>query len=94
MDKSIDTVAVATPDHTHAIAAINAIKRGKHVYCEKPLAHSIHEIRSLMKAAQEYKVVTQLGNQGHSSGSIRLFCEWIWDGAIGDVHTIRRSVPI
>ena len=88
MDKQIDAVIVGTPDHTHAVAAMAAIKRGKHVYCEKPLAHSVGEVRALMKAAQEYKVVTQLGNQGHSFDTIRTFCEWIWDGAIGNVHTI------
>jgi len=88
MDKPIDAVVVATPDHCHAVAAMAAIKRGKHVYCEKPLAHSIHEVRELMKAAQKHKVVTQLGNQGHSYDSIRNFCEWISDGAIGNVHTI------
>lgn len=91
MEKSIDAVVVATPDHTHAVAAMAAIKRGKHVYCEKPLAHSVHEVRQLMKAAQEHKVVTQLGNQGHSSETIRQFCEWIWDGAIGKVHTIHAG---
>jgi predicted dehydrogenase len=88
MDKKIDAVIVGTPDHTHAVAAMAAIKRGKHVYCEKPLAHSVGEVRALMKAAQEHKVVTQLGNQGHSFDTIRTFCEWIWDGAIGNVHTI------
>jgi predicted dehydrogenase len=88
MNKGIDAVVVATPDHFHAVAAMAAIKHGKHVYCEKPLAHSIYEVRQLMKAAQKYKVVTQLGNQGHSFDSIRNFCEWIWDGAIGNVHTI------
>jgi len=88
MDKQIDAVIVGTPDHTHAVAAMAAIKRGKHVYCEKPMAHSVGEVRALMKAAQEYKVVTQLGNQGHSYGTIRTFCEWIQDGAIGNVHTI------
>lgn len=88
MENKIDAVVVGTPDHTHAVAAMAAIKRGKHVYCEKPLAHSVGEVRALMKAAQEYKVVTQLGNQGHSSLTIRRFCEWIWDGAIGNVHTI------
>ncbi len=88
MEKKIDAVVVGTPDHTHAVAAMAAIKRGKHVYCEKPLAHSVGEVRALMKAAQEYKVVTQLGNQGHSFETIRMFCEWIWDGAIGNVHTI------
>ena len=66
MGDKIDAVIVGTPDHTHAVAAMAAIKRGKHVYCEKPLAHSVAEVRALMKAAQEYKVVTQLGNQGHS----------------------------
>ena len=88
MGDKIDAVIVGTPDHTHAVAALAAIKRNKHVYCEKPLAHSVAEVRALMKAAQEHKVVTQLGNQGHSFDTIRMFCEWIWDGAIGKVHTI------
>ena len=91
MHEKIDAVVVATPDHTHAVAAMAAIRRGKHVYCEKPLAHSVYECRQLAKAAQEHKVVTQLGNQGHSSESIRMFCEWIWDGAIGSVHTIHAG---
>jgi len=91
LDKKIDAVIVATPDHVHAVQALAAIRRGKHVYCEKPLAHSIHEVRALMQAAREHKVVTQLGNQGHSSDSIRVFCEWIWDGAIGKVHTIHAG---
>ena len=73
LEKSIDAVIVATPDHTHAVVAMAAIRRGKHVYCEKPLAHSIHEVRTLMNAAVEHKVVTQLGNQGHASESIRVF---------------------
>jgi len=94
MDKSIDAVVVATPDHTHAVLAMAAIKRGKHVYCEKPLAHNIAEVRALMKVARERKVVTQLGNQGHSSESIRRFCEWIWDGAIGQVHTIHACCQV
>ncbi|MGE5294855.1 MAG: Gfo/Idh/MocA family protein [Solirubrobacterales bacterium] len=88
MDKQIDAVIVGTPDHTHAVAAMAAMKRGKHVYCEKPMAHSVAEVRALMKTARDYKVVTQLGNQGHSFDTIRTFCEWIWDGAIGNVHTI------
>ena len=88
MGDKIDAVIVGTPDHTHAVAAMAAIKRGKHVYCEKPLAHSVAEVRALMKAAQEHKVVTQLGNQGHSFDTIRTFCEWVWDGAIGNVDTI------
>jgi len=88
IEKKIDAVTVSTPDHTHAVAAMAAITRGKHVYCQKPLAHSVAEIRALMKAAADHKVVTQLGNQGHSTESIRLLCEWIQDGAIGNVHTI------
>lgn len=91
MEKNIDAVVVATPDHFHAVAAMAAIKRGKHVYCEKPLAHSIHEVRALMQAAREHNIVSQLGNQGHSYDSIRNFCEWIWDGAIGNVHTIHAG---
>ena len=91
MDNRIDAVAVCTPDHTHAVACMDAIRRGKHVYCEKPLAHSIYEIRELMKAARKHKVVTQLGNQGHSSSSIRTFCEWIWDGAIGNVTEVHAA---
>jgi predicted dehydrogenase len=88
MDKQIDAVVVSTPDHTHAVHVMGAIRRDKHVYCEKPLAHSVGECRALEKAAKDRKVVTQLGNQGHSSGSIRTFCEWIWDGAIGNVKEI------
>jgi predicted dehydrogenase len=86
--KNLDAVTVSTPDHTHAVAAIRAIRMGKHVYCEKPLAHSIAEVRALAKAAREHKVITQLGNQGHSSDTIRSFCEWIQAGAIGKVHTV------
>jgi len=88
MEKSIDGVVVSTPDHTHTVAAMAAIKRRKHVYCEKPLAHNINEVRTLMDAATKYNVITQLGNQGHSADSIRTFCEWIKDGAVGKVHTI------
>ena len=91
MEKSIDAVTVSTPDHCHAVAAMAAIKRRKHVYCQKPLAHSVYEVRQLMKAAQDYKVVTQLGNQGHSSGTIRDLYEWIWAGAIGHVHTVHAG---
>jgi len=91
MDNQIDAVTVSTPDHTHAVACMDAIRRGKHVYCEKPLAHSIYEIRQLMKAAQKHKVVTQLGNQGHSDQHIRMFCEWIWDGAIGEVYEVHAG---
>ncbi len=92
MDKRIDAVLIATPDHTHSVIAMAAMRRGKHVYCEKPLANSVWEVRELMKAAREHKIVTQLGNQGHSSETIRTFCEAIWDGAIGKVHTVHAAV--
>jgi len=91
MSSDIDAVTVATPDHTHALPAMAALRRGKHVYCEKPLAHSIYEIREMMKEARKQKVVTQLGNQGHSFDTIRMFCEWIWDGAIGDVTEVHAA---
>ena len=91
MDNSIDAVLVATPDHCHAVAAMAALKRRKHVYCEKPLAHSVGEVRALMQAAREANVVTQLGNQGHSFGSIRDFVEWVQAGTIGQVHTIHAG---
>src|SRR5947209_6020144 len=91
MDKEIDAVVIGTPDHTHAVIAMEAMRHGKHVYCEKPLAHSIYEVRQLMAAARKSKVVTQLGNQGHASGSIRQVCEWVWAGAIGKVHTVHAG---
>jgi len=86
--RDLDLVVVSTPDHTHACAALAALQLGKHVYCEKPLAHSVHEVRALVRAARAAKVVTQLGNQGHSSATIRMFREWIEAGAIGAVHTV------
>jgi len=88
MSNDIDAVCVATPDHTHYTAAMAAIQRGKHVYCEKPLAHSIYEVNKLTEAARKHKVQTQMGNQGHSSEHIRLVCEWIADGAIGQVRQV------
>ena len=91
MGKGVDAVVIGTPDHTHAVIAMEAMRRGKHVYCEKPLAHSIPEVRALMAAAHKYKVVTQLGNQGHSSDTIRRTCEWVWAGAIGQVHTVHAG---
>ena len=91
MGKEIEAVVIGTPDHTHAVIAMEAMRRGKHVYCEKPLAHSVHEVRELMAVSHKHKVVTQLGNQGHSSNTIRQLCEWVWAGAIGQVHTIHAA---
>ncbi|MBN1407235.1 MAG: Gfo/Idh/MocA family oxidoreductase [Calditrichaceae bacterium] len=86
--KDIDAIIVATPDHTHAIVAMMAMKMGKHVYVQKPLTHSVYESRLLTETARKYKVMTQMGNQGHSGEGVRLVCEWIWDGAIGEVHEV------
>ena len=88
MDKDIDAVVVSTPDHTHYVAAMAAIERGKHVYCEKPLAHSVYEVRALTEAARKRGVQTQMGNQGHSSEDIRLCCEWVRAGRIGEVREV------
>lgn len=84
--KEIDAVVVATPDHHHAFAAMEAIKRGKHVYCEKPLTHSVWEARELAKAAREAKVATQMGNQGQASEETRRLAELVWAGVIGPVR--------
>lgn len=87
-DKNIDAVVVATPDHIHAPASMAAMKRGKHVYCEKPLTHSVYEARQMAEAARKYKVATQMGNQGQASEQARLLSEYIWDGAIGPVREV------
>ena len=86
--KDIDAVIVATPDHNHAIITMMAIKLGKHVYCQKPLTHTVFEARKITEAAREYKVQTQMGNQGRSSDEIRSLKEWINDDAIGPVREI------
>ncbi|MBI5396624.1 MAG: Gfo/Idh/MocA family oxidoreductase [Verrucomicrobia bacterium] len=84
--KEIDAIVVGTPDHHHAFASMEGIKRGKHVYCEKPLTHSVWEARHVAEAARKAKVVTQMGNQGAASEDTRRLCELIWAGAIGKVR--------
>ncbi|MEI8376270.1 MAG: Gfo/Idh/MocA family oxidoreductase [Planctomycetota bacterium] len=83
--KDIDVVLISTPDHHHAPAAIRAINRGKHAFCQKPLAHNIYECRTLAEAAKQNKVLTQMGNQGHCGEGYRRLVEFIWGGAIGNV---------
>ena len=84
----LDAVIIATPDHTHAVIAMAAMKAGLHVYCQKPLTHDIHEAHALARAAHETGVTTQMGIQGHSMEGIRLICEWVWAGAIGAVREV------
>ena len=86
--KNIDAVIVATPDHTHAVITMEAMRRGKHIYCQKPLTHTVYEARKIAEAAKKYKVVTQMGNQGRSSDQTRMLKEWLEDGAIGDVKEV------
>ncbi len=83
--KDIDAITVSTPDHTHAVIAMAAIKSGKHVYVQKPLTHSIYEARMLTEAANKYKVVTQMGNQGASGIGVAQMVKWFDEGKIGKV---------
>ncbi len=91
MSGKIDAVLVATPDHTHYVACMAAMQNGKHVYCEKPLCHTVAEVRSLQKVANEKKLITQVGNQGHSSHSIRSFTEMVQAGIIGNVTEVHAG---
>ncbi len=85
---NIDAVTVSTPDHTHAVAAMMALKLGKHVYCQKPLARTLWEVRELMQAARGAGVATQMGNQGHAQDGTRRLREWVEAGAIGTVREV------
>src|SRR4051794_38094143 len=83
--KDVDAVVVSTPEHIHAVATIMAIKMGKHVYCEKPLAHSVMETRAVREAAKKYGVITQMGTQIHAEDNYRRVVELIQANAIGPV---------
>jgi predicted dehydrogenase len=87
-EKNIDAVTVGTPDHIHAVASMNALRRGKHVFCQKPLTHTIHEARQLTLVAEEHKAATQMGNQGHAAEGARLTNEWLQAGVIGEVREV------
>jgi predicted dehydrogenase len=92
-EKDIDAVLIATPDHTHAFISIQAMRAGKHVYCEKPLTHNIWEARQVASVAKETGVATQMGSQGHSSLGTRETIEYIQAGAIGTVKEVHVWVP-
>lgn len=85
---NIDAVIVTIPDHMHAAAAIFAMEHGKHVYVQKPLAHTVWECRTLQKTAEKCKVATQMGNQGYSNEGTRQCAEMIWNGEIGNVTEV------
>lgn len=86
--KEIEAIVVGTPDHMHAFASMEGIRRGKHVYCEKPLTHSVWEARQVATAAREKKLATQMGNQGQASTETRLLCEYVWTGIVGPVREV------
>ena len=86
--KDIDAILVATSDHNHAGPSAHGITLGKHVYCQKPMTHSVYESRLLTKLAAKYNVATQMGNQGSSAEGVRLASEWIWNGEIGEVKSV------
>src|SRR6266436_2656923 len=87
-EKSLDAIIVATPDHLHATIAAMAIKMGKHVYCQKPLTQTVYEARLLRKLAKEYKVATQMGNQGSAEDGLRRAVEVIQAGLLGPVRQV------
>jgi predicted dehydrogenase len=89
-EKGVDGVIVCTPDHWHTEVSITAIKLGKHVYCQKPLTHSIYEARQIAEAARASKVATQVAVGNQASEATRLLCEWIWAGAIGPVRRVEN----
>ena len=86
--KRIDAVTVGTPDHVHAVATAAAIRAGKHVYCQKPLTHTLLECRTVTQAARAAGVMTQMGNQGHATEGARLTNEWIQAGVIGEIREV------
>jgi len=87
--KNIDAVTVSTPDHTHAVAGMMAMKMGKHARIQKPLARTLWEVRQLEDAARKYRVATQMGNQGHADEGTRQIREWVDAGAIGTVREVQ-----
>jgi predicted dehydrogenase len=92
--KDLDAVLVATPDHTHAIVAVAALKSGRHVYCEKPLARTISEVRAITETARKQKLVTQIGTQIHAGRNYRNVVELIQSNAIGEVKEVHVWVNV
>jgi predicted dehydrogenase len=91
--KNIDSVNVSTPDHMHAPIAMSAMRLGKHVYCQKPLAHDLFEVRNLTRYAHDRPLVTQMGIQIHSVGAYRMAAHLVHDGVIGKVKEVHSWCP-
>ncbi len=87
-ERGIDAVVVSTPDHIHAVATMAALRRGKHVYCEKPLTRTVQEARVVGDFARKSRLATQMGNQGMAFEGNRLIKEWLAAGAIGPVREV------
>lgn len=88
MDKEIDGVVISTPDHTHAVVALDAMKRGKHVYVQKPLARTFEECQLMLEASRKYKVVTQMGDQGHAGSGLILWKKMMDTNAFGEIKEV------
>ncbi len=88
MDKEIDAVVVAVPDHSHAVCSVTAMKAGKHVFCEKPLTRTVYESRVMRATARKYKVATQMGNQGTAAPPFREALSIIRSGGLGDIKDV------
>lgn len=86
--KDIDAVVISTPDHMHAIPGVMAMRAGKHIYCEKPLAHSVHEVRMMMQTASKHQLVTQMGTQIHAGDNYRRVVELIQSGVLGPIRRV------
>ena len=89
-EKDIDAVVICTADHNHAMISTAAMRAGKGVFCQKPMTHTIYEARKMAEVARETKVATQVATGVSSSEETRVLCEWIWDGAIGQVREVHN----
>ena len=94
MGREIDAVVIGTPDHSHALPAVMAMKMGKHCYCEKPLAHCVREVRTMIEVAKKHKVATQMGTQIHAGSNYRRVVELVQSGAIGPVGEVHVWHPV
>jgi predicted dehydrogenase len=94
LGNTVDAVIVSTPDHMHALIAIEAMKRGKHVYCQKPLAHNVWESRQMRLWSEKKNLVTQMGNHIHSAVEYRMSARLLREGAIGKVKEVYSWVGV